>query len=299
MRLRLLGLLFLMAAVPAAADDNKEADAVRALRAAVLKDLCAKEDKSKSVAAAYKQLFTHVGLTGLKKLADDEDISIALQASWELHRKAVKRDPPIVGRTDWVFDPKPMAEFLRIAYKRMKEEPPVWWLTALLQGDAWPDSHHAFIDLGKDLPAAPKVEVGKDEVTITTGSKSFKLAKTDYDKAEPFGDSENPPAVLWGADLSVVARPGFRGYPFEAVGVETTSARRLWTANVWAARRGVSTGPPGTSPVELRRRGDTVIVYGCESHGLYAEGFDVKTGECQLRFCTCYWFNFSEKWGLK
>jgi hypothetical protein len=39
-------------------------------------------------------------------------------------------------------------------------------------------------------------------------------------------------------------------------------------------------------------------VYGCDSHGMYAEGFDAKTGKCRFRFCTCYWFNFSEAWGL-
>ena len=30
-----------------------------------------------------------------------------------------------------------------------------------------------------------------------------------------------------------------------------------------------------------------------------AEGFDAKTGKSQFRFCTCYWFNFSEAWDLK
>jgi hypothetical protein len=69
---------------------------------------------------------------------------------------------------------------------------------------------------------------------------------------------------------------------------------------VWAARRGFSSGPTGrVDPVEVRRQGDMLIVYGCESHGMYAEGFDAKTGECQFRFCTCYWFDLSEAWSLK
>ncbi|HKB05059.1 MAG TPA: hypothetical protein VKD90_22740 [Gemmataceae bacterium] len=299
MCLRLAGLSLLMASVPAAADDDKGAEAVRPLRAAVLKDLYAADDKSRAVATAYKALFTHVSSAGLMNLAEDEDPSIALQAAWELHRKAVKRDPPIVGRTDWVFDRKPMEEFLGFAAKRLKTDPPGWWRTAVLHGDAWPDSHHAFIDLGRDLPAAPVVEVGKDEVAIKAGTQVVKLARADFDKAEPFGGFGSPPAVLWGAEQSVVARPGFRGYPFEVVGVDTKAGRRLWAATVWAARRGLSSGVPGTNPVEVRRQEDIVVVYGCESHGLYAEGFDAKTGQCRLRFCTCYWFNFSEKWGLK
>lgn len=300
MRHQLVGLLLLMASVPAAADDAKEAEAIRALRAAVLKDLYAADDYAVDVADAYKELFTRVGLNGLKKLVDDEDTSIALQAAWELHRKAVKRDPPIMGRTDWVFDRKSMEQFLGFASKRLKADPPDWWRTALLHGVTLPDSHHAFLDLGGDLPAAPKVELGNDEVKITAGAQLIKLARADYDKAATFVNLEGPPAVLWGAKLSVVTRPDDRGYYFGAVGVDTKTGRQLWTATVWAARRGGSSGPPRTTiPVEIRRQGDTVIVYGCEACGLFAEGFDATTGRCRFRFCTCYWFNFSEKWGLK
>ena len=300
MRLALGGSVLLLACVPAgAADDAKDAERVRALRGEVLKNVDAAEDKSAAAAAAYKALFTHVGLAGLKKLAEDDDTSIALQAAWELHRKAVKRDPPIRGRTDWVFDRKPMEEVIGFVAKRLQAEPPAWWRSALLKGDAWPDRQHAFIDRDGDPPAAPEVAIGKDEVTITSGKRSIKLPKAVYDKAEGFLDLGTAPAALLGAELSVVARPVGRGYPFNVVAVDTRTGRGLWTALVWAARRGPSSGPAWVSPVEVRRHKDTAVVYGCESHGLYAEGFDAKTGQCRFRFCTCYWFNFSEEWGLK
>jgi hypothetical protein len=96
-----------------------------------------------------------------------------------------------------------------------------------------------------------------------------------------------------------MARPVSPGYPFKIIGVDSKTGKKLWTATVWASRRGPSSGPAGVNPVEIRRQGDTVIVYGCESHGMYAEGFDAKTGKCRFRFCTCYWFNNSEAWGLK
>jgi hypothetical protein len=279
------------------ADDN-EAEKVKAMRNEVLKDLLTSEDKSAAVAGAYKKLFTQVGLAGLKKVVEDEDTSIALQAAWELHRKAVKRDPLIDGRTDWIFDKKPMEEFVRFVAKRLKTQPPTWWGATLLKGEVFPEQHHAF-DMQGPLPKAATVKVDKDHVVIASGKQSIKIPKAEFDKAKADLEIGIAPVILCGEELSFIARPAFRGYPFKIIGVDSKTGKQLWTAAVWAARRGFSSGPAGENPVEIRRQGDTVIVYGCESHGLYAEGFDAKTGKCKFRFCTCYWFNFSEAWALK
>jgi hypothetical protein len=40
-------------------------------------------------------------------------------------------------------------------------------------------------------------------------------------------------------------------------------------------------------------------VFGMESHGAYIEAFDAGTGKVRFRFCTCYWSEHSETWGLK
>jgi len=117
--------------------DDKEQDQVEVLRKEVLRDLHEDDDKSAGVAASYKKLFTHVGSIGLPKLVEDEDASIAMQAAWELHRKSVKRDPPIKYRTDWAFDKKSLGEFLKVMTKRLKSEPPAWWSATLLNGDVF------------------------------------------------------------------------------------------------------------------------------------------------------------------
>jgi hypothetical protein len=291
--------LFVASLLGTTSADDKDAEKVKAMRNVVLKDLFASEDKSAEVAGAYKRLFTHVGLAGLKKVAEDEDTSIALQAAWELHRKSVKRDPPVLDRTDWVFDKKSMEEFLKFVAKRLKAKPPAWWGATLLKGDVFPGQHHAFIDNEGPLPPAATVKVEKDHVAITSGKQSVKIPKADFDKAAGDLDIGTSPVIMCGAELSFIARPVFRGYPFEVIGVDFKTGKKSWGATVWAARRGFSSGPAGVNPVEIRRQGDTVIVYGCESHGMYAEGFDAKTGKCQFRFCTCYWFNNSEAWGLK
>lgn len=222
-----------------------------------------------------------------------------MQATWETHKKSVKRNPPIAHRTDWVFDKKPAEAFVAFFAKRVKSDPPAWWRTTLLNGEVFPEMHHAFISLAEELPLGPKVEVKVNEVIITAGKQSVRVSMTAYDKATSFPEIATAPVALWGEELSFFARPTFRGYPFKVAGVDSKTGSKLWEASVWASRRGFSSGPAGRNPVEIRREGDTVIVYGCESHGMFAEGFDAKTGKCQFRFCTCYWFNFSEAWGLK
>lgn len=300
MRLRFVSLLVIAACAPVVAREDKEAERVKFLRKEVLKDLSADDaDKSEAVAGAYKKLFTHVGLAGLPKLAEDEDASLALQAAWELHRKAVKRNPPIRNRTEWVFDRKPMEEFAKIVAKRLKAEPPAWWRDALLTGEVFPDRHHAFLYHQEPPAAAATVKAEKEDIVITSGKQSVRMSKTEFEKDANEFDLDIAPVVLCEADLTFLARPGFRSYPFKIIGVDSKTGKRLWAATVWGARRGFSSGPADTCPVEVRRKGDVVCVFGCESHGIYAEGFDAKTGKCQFRFCSCYWFNHSEAWGLK
>ena len=54
---------------------------------------------------------------------------------------------------DWVFDKKSMEEFLGLAAKHLKSEPPAWWETTLLKGECFPGRHHAFVDTeGPHLP---------------------------------------------------------------------------------------------------------------------------------------------------
>jgi hypothetical protein len=54
----------------------------------------------------------------------------------------------------------------------------------------------------------------------------------------------------------------------------------------------------GVHQMELVVSGDRVCVFGAESHGVYAEAFRLDDGKPLVRFCTCYWFNFSERWNL-
>jgi len=225
--------------------DDKEQDQVEVLRKEVLRDLHEDDDKSAGVAASYKKLFTHVGSIGLPKLVEDEDASIAMQAAWELHRKSVKRDPPIKYRTDWAFDKKSLGEFLKVMTKRLKSEPPAWWSATLLNGDVFPGRHHSF--MAEDLPPAATLKAEKEHVVVTVGKQSLRLSKADLPGSRDL--LEGAPAVLCEAEVTFIARPMHRGYPFEVIGVDSKAGEKLWSSTVWAARRGFSTGPT--------RRGET------------------------------------------
>jgi len=294
-----VAMIFLAGFTEAGRDDSKKTEKIKALRQTILTAQLGGDANSKKAAQAYKELFTYLGREGLRELTNDNEMSIALQAAWELHKKTVKRNSPIPNRTNWVFDKKLAQEFVAFFSKRVKTEPPAWWRVTLVNGEVFPDRHHAFVNLAEDVPVEPTVEMKNDEVIITAQKQSVRIAKAAYDKAASFPEIGTAPVTLWGEEQSFFARPIFRGYPFKVASVDSKTGNKLWVASVWAARRGFSSGAPGRHLVEIRREGDTITLYGSESHGMYAEGFDAKTGKCQFRFCTCYWFNFSEAWGLK
>jgi len=154
------------------------------------------------VAKAYKTLFMDVGVNGVKKLINDEDTSIALEAAWETHRKAVKREPADRNRTPWVFDKKQIEQFLGVFAKRLKAEPPAWWRATLLKGEVFPRMHHGFPVEG-ELPAPAKVDVQKDEVIITSRKQVTRLPKAVYDKVASFVDIDADPVALWGEERGV------------------------------------------------------------------------------------------------
>ena len=88
------------------------------------------------------------------------------------------------------------------------------------------------------------------------------------------------------------------GFDFTLLRLEGKSGKPSWTADVWGAGRTLGIGL-GYHNVDLRQNGDTVFVFGAECYGMYLEAFDIASGKCRFRFCTCYWFLFSEEWELK
>ena len=78
----------------------------------------------------------------------------------------VKREQSIPGLTDLIFDERSIEDFLEVLQKRLKNEPPAWWLARILQGytspgnkdDFFVGQHHTFLfyNLSQDYQKFPR-----------------------------------------------------------------------------------------------------------------------------------------------
>lgn len=280
--------------------DDERAERAAELRSDVLRHLYGGELGAWKTRDAYERLFDDAGPTGLKDLEQDADTSIALQAAWERHRKIAKRATPVEGRPDWVFDQSAIEGFLRVATQRLQDEPPAWWAALLKHGETIPEKHIDIFDQYGEIPGllfpeSPIVETDGTEVLLKLEGEdqTIRAHKEELDWIHffPEGDSfsDTPAVALSGDKLSFIARPSIAGVPFRMVCVGSRTGRSLWEATIWAARRSIIIGPASPGPVEIHQQEGTVIVYGCGTHAMYAEGFDATTGTCRFRFCTSGW----------
>ena len=252
---------------------------------------------------AYQQWFEKLDRAGFTDLANDEDVSIALQASWELHKKSELRGEHITLRTDQIYNEDELKRFVKHLEKVTKAPIPAWWSNCICKVDCFPKEHHAF-EMLKKLPIyksdigyyVPKVAtLMRDQNTLTVSAGGFSAAipaKFDLRLVDYL------PVAISKDERYVAACSTYAGSPFQVARLDHFGQKAIWISDVWAVRRGVSTGP-AHHLVEIAPKGDTVFVFGAETHGMYLEAFQSDTGKCLYRFCTCYWFNFSEKWNLK
>ncbi|AMV29089.1 hypothetical protein VT84_32135 [Gemmata sp. SH-PL17] len=289
-----LGLLCLTGfgtAFPADPDDTP-----KALRGDVLK-----ATSSKDKAGAYQKLFEKVGRQGFADLTKDEVTGIALQAAWETYTKPAKRPKPLMPRTNDIYDPTELGKFVAFFKERTKAPVPEWWARGITDVDLFPGQHHAFI--GSDT--GPKCRESKSGALVPDGAEmEEKDGKRVYSvggrtvefPSDTFDELSNSFAGVVGEKRSAVA--GYTavcGEAFEIAGFEGRGGKSTWKADVWGTDRDFL-GGQGYHWVEVREKDGTVFVFGAESHGMYAEAFDLATGKCQWRFCSCYWFHHSEKW---
>jgi hypothetical protein len=259
-----------------------------------------------SKAIAYKELFLEVGLNEFTELTKDEDTSIALQSAWEIHKKIVKRTKPLTGRSDDIYDRDELGAFLVFLKDRTQAPVPDWWSTCIVDVDVFPHSNHAFLeDHGKIMPqlreskaeySVPKgaeLELKDNKLVYSEGGKSLEFSKNILEKYECdsyAGMIEKDHSIL--AAYNVIG-----GFDFPLFGFETKGGKQIWKAKVWSANRDYHGFALHT--MELKEKGNIVYAFGLERNGMYLEAFNIKTGKCLYRFCTCYWFNFSESWNLK
>jgi hypothetical protein len=287
---------FVVGIAPSVSADPAETTTA-ALREAVLR-----AGSSRQAAAAFRAYFLRLGRAKLNDQLKDENTGIALQAAWETHLKPVKRKMKAGDRTDDVYDPAELGRFVEFLKERTKAPVPNWWATDITDVDLFPGQHHGFIgpwyaarrkrkeaDRGQLL-----VEMKEDSVICTAGNRSVEFPNDTFNGT--FGGSF---VGQLGEKRSVVAAyTSASGFAYQVAGFEGKGGKTTWKADVWAAGRN-GLGGLGYHFVQMTEKDGVAYLFGMESHGAYVEAFDVATGRVQFRFCTCYWWNNSEAWGLK
>lgn len=279
-----------------------------ALRAAVLM-----ADSMVAKAEAYKKLFQKVGRAGLAELRKDEDTGVALQAAWELSKKPAKRAKKHPLLVDDIYQSDELAKFVTFLKERTKAPVPDWWANDITFADAFPGKQHSFPEVGYGQKSPPKLREAKaskpgniyevsvgaelefkgDSMVYSAGKRAVEFPK------EVFANADNSFTALMGAEHSIIAcYPSNGGFSFRVAGFKDNGGKPVWKSVVWGAGRTILAG---SAPhwVELTATKDAVFVFGGECAGMFVEAFDATTGKCLFRFCTGFWFNPAEAWGLK
>lgn len=274
-----------------------------------------KERPSQKQAAEYKALFEKVGRAGLPDLTKDKDTSLALQASWELHKKLVKRTKragPVLKdvQSNETYDAAEVKKFVEFVKERTKAPVPGWWADRLADLDVYKErSHLSWAEAHK----LKEVALGKEDVwrvrdgvtlALKDGTISYRSGDVSLEFPKNLFDItsfEDALADLVTEKVTCLAkyRSELGGGRFRVAGFENKSGKHIWSAETWPVHPFPHFGPTTEQRVEMTRAGDTVFVFGATTRGLYVEAFDLGTGKCQFRFCTSYWGNPSEQWNLK
>ncbi|MBN9122354.1 MAG: hypothetical protein J0I06_24975 [Planctomycetes bacterium] len=258
-------------------------------------------------ARVYRELFEKVGQSGLPDLTKDKDTGLALQASWESHKKLVKRTTkPRAFYPKDTYSADEIKKFLTFLKDRTGTSAPDWWAEGI--SDLYVEKERFHLHVAAE-PKCEQIELGKVVWHVGEGVKLALRAET---YSYTFGDvtAEFPKALFGGLDSLTDVSAGktmclagylsYASYRFPVIGFDRKTGARIWKAEVWADNQKRHLGP--ASPrhrVEMTTKDNVLFVFGATGGGLYLEAFDLETGKCQYRFCTCYWGDYSEKWNLK
>lgn len=215
---------------------------------------------------ACRALFAKAGRPGLERLSGSADVGIALLAAHKLHVRG-KSAADLAGRR----------KFVELARQRIPVDLPSWWAGWW----TWTGDPLHYLEPGQRALLVPlgrsRLVLGARRGVFTVEASALSLSRSASDFT----------VALAGPDLSFLAFPSEQGYPYDLLAVETRTGRVLWRSQAWGTMRGVTTGQH-LHRITIERRGQAVVVFGAAS-GLYAEGFDVRSGAELFRFSDNCW----------
>lgn len=277
-----------------------------------------------SAAKLYGELFSYCTEARLRELACHPDLSIALQARWELRDSGLVRqfNPahrghfpgflegegglriPMSWAVDfagvWFHDPtnrERSYQFYREAgYPGLREEE-FTFVTGekrrLTVVDVLPKFHRT--SFGPLAPAGIEVAGDAERVHIRIGDRSIQVARDLFPKQDRADGSSllncQVAATIKSERLYLaVYRDDFAAFPLLCI--DAASGRILWHVTVWAVYSETvpSMSGPTYHDVQLVCDGERIAVFGRSTcSGFYIESFDVQSGKNLLRFSTSWW----------
>ncbi len=157
----------------------------------------------------------------------------------------------------------------------------------LVKGDAL-QTREFINDLDKEIQFSPPQWWRRCLLSIRVSERSHYVAAV---QRTPEGEQ----VTIEDGDDVVQCHAGMAGFAYPLEIRSKSDPDKVLKIHVWAAGRTVLAGV-GVHQWELFIHQGKLYVFGAESHGAYVEIFRLSDGEPLLRFCTCYWFNFSEEW---
>ena len=248
----------------------------------------------------YRALFTKVGVKRLGELSKDPNNMLAVQGMWEANKRVAPK------ATDGRLDPAGIKAFTGFFKTRMKMDLPPWFKETLQKGrlisgtattfPAVKSIHYVKTKAGLMAPQGTTINPDGKRFVISTGNRSVKVDRSLLE----IGKDTLPErvSVLITNKRTFIALHASAGFPFRLVSVRTGSGKLNWSASVWGAGR-KTLGGVGFHNISMRLKDSQLFLFGAESHGVFVETFEASSGENYFRFCSSYWFHFSETWNLK
>ena len=203
-----------------------------------------------------------ISLTNMQAASEELEEQFTSKGFDQLDKLSNSDDTTVAIHATWEIakgEPAKREEFLKKLESEMKVEPPKWW-KGLVRGIKIYEGNCHYV---------PGVKLLDEDA-------DFRLLHRGY---------------------QIVAKPEVAGFSYR-IAITDLSTKKETLITVWAAGRDVL-GGVGVHQMEMMAVDDTLCVFGAESHGAYAEKFQLADGKPLFRFSTCYWFNFSEKWEWK
>lgn len=251
-------------------------------------------DKPEDLARSYHELFIKAGDDRLCGLLSHANCGVALAAGWERMRRTI---PKGGGQEPVRPEPSAVARFLGLVEGCLQMPvPPVWEATIPSLSAYGPEN------VGFRSPDEARIKaVVHGDNADRLGTVEFRqegtrcLVLLGNDKwSLPAKVAPDKVLVELTRQTAYVAAYDSCSGPFRLYAVERDSGTVRWIGRVWAGGDLLGNTYPNWHHVDLRVRGNEIVVFGVADHTAYIEAFDAGTGNSLWRFASSY-FEYQER----